>query len=306
MTALIAVDWGTSSFRAWRTDAEGRVLERRRAARGILTVPAGGWDEAVAELLGDWLAASDAPVLMCGMVGSRQGWIEAPYAAAPASLAELAAQLAPVPEQPRFRIVPGLSWRAEPSSAAELMRGEETQLLGLDRRVRLAVLPGTHSKWALLDSGRVRRFVTYMTGELFDLLAHRSILGRLMPEGSELDPAGFDRGLDDSAAEGFDIAGALFGVRSRGLLGDLAAGQLSGYLSGLLVGGEVRSALRRLAAEEAQATVAIVGSGPLAALYARALASAGRSTEAHDEDLALHGLLRLAAAAKLIPLGQPA
>lgn len=305
---MIAVDWGTSSFRAWCVDGAGAVLEQRRLPRGILSVEPGGFAAVAQELLGDWLAASDAPVLMCGMVGSRQGWVEAPYIACPTPLAALAGGLLAVPGHPRFAIVPGLSYRAGDDLAAEVMRGEETQLIGLPAGVRLAVLPGTHSKWAVLDADGVRRFATYMTGELFDLLRSHSILGRLMPPAPDTEPhgGGFALGLGEAFERpDFDIAAALFGVRTRGLMGDLPAEALPGYLSGLLIGGEVRHALTRMDASGGEA-VAVVGTGALAGLYTDALQRAGVPAQGFGEDLALQGLLRLGAAAGLIRQGTEA
>src|SRR5262249_746446 len=142
------------------------------------------------------------------------------------------------------RLVPGLMHRGS-DGAPDVMRGEETQLIGLAGRLgdspQIVVLPGTHSKWAVIEGGRILSFATYLTGELFGLLVERSILGRLMTERAD-DPAAFDRGVARTAIDGHAILGSLFSARSLGLLGDLPGSSLYSYLSGLLIGAEIAEA----------------------------------------------------------------
>ena len=167
MTSLIAIDWGTSSLRAARLADDGRVLEERALPRGILTVPAGAFPAVFDEICADWMRAPDAMALVCGMAGSRQGWVEAPYCACPAGFGDIAARLAWIAPA-RIAIVLGLV--CESAGVPDVMRGEETQvfgaldLLGLDDAT--LVLPGTHSKWVRVAGGRVETIKTYMHGEL--------------------------------------------------------------------------------------------------------------------------------------------
>jgi len=307
-TALIAVDWGTTSLRAWRLDARGAILDRRRDKLGILQVTGGDFSGALESAAGDWLRANpSAPVLMAGMIGSRQGWVEAPYAPCPADLKIVAQHLVSVPDQARIRIVPGLSLRAG-KTAPDVMRGEETQIFGLDQD-GVVILPGTHSKWTLARNNTVEWFATFFTGELYDVLRRHSILGRLMEDDASAAPAatgvpdGFDFGLGEGlsgAASG--LLNALFTVRTRGLFGEISAKQSPGYLSGLLIGNEIKDARAALETRDVKATSAtLVGAENLTALYAHALARAGITTTVAGEDCSARGLFRIATVAGLLP-----
>lgn len=304
-TRLIGLDWGTTRLRAYRLGAAGRVLERRGQDAGILKVPGGDFAGALAAVAGDWLAAAPtAPVLAAGMIGSRQGWREVPYVPCPAGLAELAAGLGEVAlaDGRTVRLVPGLARPADPATGGfpDVMRGEETQILGLgDASAGCCVLPGTHSKWAWTEGGRIAGFATYMTGELFELLARHGILGRLMTGGGVL-PGPFADGLARAAAGAGGPPGRLlhdlFSARTLALFGDLSGEAVAGYLSGLLIGAEVGAALAGRPAE----AVTVVAGGDLADLYARALRSVGVAVEVADADAAAQGLHALAAAAGLL------
>ncbi len=176
--ALIGVDWGTTSARAYRIDAGGAVLETRAAPLGIQQVR-GDFAGALDALLGDWRHES-IPRLACGMIGSRQGWIEAPYVECPAAAASLARGIVETPDR-ALTIVPGLVDRDD-EGVPDVMRGEETQIVGAvagDASPTLAVLPGTHSKWAIARDGAIASFATYMTGEVYAVLREHSILGRM-------------------------------------------------------------------------------------------------------------------------------
>ena len=178
-TSLLALDWGTSSARAYRLSAGGAVLDRREAPLGVMQVREGQHAAALVSLLGDW-AELRLPRIASGMIGSRQGWIEVPYVDCPADTAALVAGLRTTPGG-EMAIVPGLVHR-DGDGVPDVLRGEETQIVGAvpegDEGI-LAVLPGTHSKWVRVESGRIVSFATYMTGELFALLLQHSILGRL-------------------------------------------------------------------------------------------------------------------------------
>ncbi len=183
---MIGVDWGTSSFRAYRLAGDGRILDRSAAPLGIMAVPERRFDAALRRAIGAWLADGERRVLLCGMIGSRQGWVEAPYLDCPAGPAELAQALVGVPfADAEVRLVPGLAAR-DAAAIPEVMRGEETQIAGALDRIGgsdLVCLPGTHAKWARLAGGRVTGFATYLTGEAFAALRDHTILGRMMRNG---------------------------------------------------------------------------------------------------------------------------
>jgi 2-dehydro-3-deoxygalactonokinase len=302
MTALIAIDWGTSSLRAWRMDAAEKILERRRDGLGILKVENGNFSAAFGKVVGDWVkGAPGAPVLMAGMIGSRQGWVEAPYAACPADLGALAQKLAAVPGHDRMHIVPGLSLR-DADAAPDVMRGEETQIFGLDLDNALVILPGTHSKWTSVRDGGIDWFASFMTGEVYDVLRRHSILGRMMQDGpADGTPAGFTPGLRYALSGKAGTLQSLFSTRTRGLFGELSQQESAGYLSGLLIGAEIREGLAALRARKVEPKDAVlVGADALVNLYAGALAQAGIATTIAGEDCSARGLHRIARIAKLI------
>lgn len=297
MTAFIAVDWGSTSFRAWSISAGGQVLAESRSAEGMLhcACSATGFAPVLRAHLARLAAPADSPVLICGMAGARQGWIEAPYATLPAPVAALAGAAVRVPAEQTegrdVRILPGLAQQTE----SDVMRGEETQLLGLALAGHqgLACMPGTHCKWALLQNGQVAGFRSYLTGELFDLLSRHSILRHAMPESLHIapdDPA-FLAALDLALADPAALFGALFGIRAAELLGTRSKAESAARLSGLLIGAEVGCQLR---AAEGQAVV-LVGQAGLGALYAAALHRAGLSfTPADAEEATRAGLIAAA------------
>jgi len=291
---MIGVDWGTTAFRAYRLDGRGRIADRREAPeRGILSVPAGGFPAALAEQIGPWLAAGERLVVMCGMVGSRQGWIEAPYLPCPAAPAELAARVVPVPfEGARVALVPGLSAR-DASGVPDVMRGEETKLLGAmaelggDGAGATLCLPGTHSKWARIEGGRIAGFATQMTGETFAALSRHTILARGIAPGPTVADA-FARGVRRSGEPG-GLLHHLFGARALGLAGELAETETASYLSGLLIGHEIRAAL----ADGDPGPVHLLGSERLGALYADAFRILGVAHREHDPDTVARGLAQI-------------
>src|SRR3954468_3311386 len=304
--ALIGIDWGTSSFRAYRIGRAG-ILEQRSRDAGILKVSGGDFAGILKGAIGDWLTVEPSlPVVAAGMVGSRQGWREVAYVPCPAGLRELAAGLLAVGADGgrSVHLVPGVVRAGGADDFPDVMRGEETQILGdlaaASRNRELCyVLPGTHSKWAWCKDGRIARFATYMTGELYELLVRHSILGRLMrPAGH--DPAAFDRGLGRARASAQSAPGRLlhdlFSARTLGLTAEMEPTGLGSYLSGILIGAEVISAVFSTGASE----VVILGSGTLTPLYARALEHAGVGTTIGDPEAAAYGLYAIAASAGLI------
>ncbi len=250
---LIALDWGTSNLRASLLDARGQTLETRSAPGGVMAVQGGQFAQALLALCADWLAQTNCPLMASGMIGSRQGWREAPYLDAPTSLAQAARQLITVPvmvadghAERLLHIAPGLRC-LDSAGEFDVMRGEETQIWGADLPANsCCVLPGTHSKWAWLgEGGAIRHFKTFMTGELYGLLTQHSILGRLMAFGAEPGAsqheafaAGVRLGLRGHA----ELPHTLFAARTAGLMGRVAPEALPDFLSGILLGAEIGGA----------------------------------------------------------------
>jgi 2-dehydro-3-deoxygalactonokinase len=279
----IAVDWGTTNRRAYAVREDGRVLESFRDDLGLLAVPRGGFEAAVAAIR-DRLG--DRPMLLAGMVGSNLGWREAPYVPCPAGGEELARAILWI-EPGRTGIVPGVSQRGE--AGAGVMRGEETQILGAVAAGMvpgdgLVCHPGTHSKWILLANGRIQSFRTMMTGELFSLLQKHSILSGQLGGEVEIDGS-FRRGLAEGLA-GSALLSALFAIRARHLLGE-GDGNAAAYTSGLLIGSDVRAGLSL----HADGPVALIGRPDLCDFYAAAVVEAGRpATRADGAEAFLAGI----------------
>ncbi len=293
--ALIAVDWGTTNFRAYLLDRGGSVLDRVSARRGILNVAGGDFASSYRELVGSFkMSAAGAPALMAGMIGSRNGWVEAPYVDCPTDPALLAGRLTPVSEAggQAVWIVPGIACRND--GVYDVIRGEETQITGA---VALSggtgasgvyCMPGTHSKWVTVRDGAIAGFRTAMTGEVFSVLRDHSILGRLMSAetGATLGP-GFEKGLDRARDAG-GLLHHLFGVRAEALCDAIAESAVADYLSGILIGHEIRG----LGDHQA---VTLVGSDSLNERYRRALTHCGHAVDQlSGEDTVVAGLWTLA------------
>ena len=278
-SGFIAADWGTTNRRAYRIGASGEPEAEFEDDKGILSVPAGGFGAAVAEIrqrLGDW------PLLLAGMVGSNRGWIEAPYVASPAGIEDIAAHLV-WPEEKRTAIVPGVSLLD--GEDADVMRGEEVQVLGALAtgevgRDALVCHPGTHNKWVRVARGQIQRFTTVMTGELFNLLKQHSILSGMI--GGKVEPGvAFERGVL-RGLEGTIVTAELFKVRARVLLGQSPEAEAPSFASGLLIGADLRAGLEGTSDEE----VIVMGRPELTALYAEALRIAGRRSREMDGERA--------------------
>lgn len=272
MTQLVGVDWGTSSLRCALIDgASGQVRDERHRPQGIQQVPPGQFAPVLIAALADWDCLGGTFCLISGMAGSRGAWREAPYCPCPAGAAELVGALCHLPAHPGLppaAIVPGVSSRSGP--APEVMRGEETQVLGaldlLGRAEGLFILPGTHSKWVHAAAGRIEHFCTWMTGEVYGLLRHQSILARLLPrEEPAFDEAAFRQGLDH-AAQAPSLLRAAFSTRTLALFDRLAPEAAPSYLSGLVIGDELRHL-------PAGAQPVLVGDARLTARWRLALAA---------------------------------
>lgn len=287
---MIGIDWGSSGFRAYRLADDGAIRDRRTATSGIASLTPTDYAAVLQQQIGDWLRDDPAaPVLLSGMVGSRQGWREAPYADCPAGMAELVARLCPVDlgNGRVAHIVPGLSCRGG-DGHPDVMRGEETQIFGLDLPAQASLcMPGTHSKHVQFRDGCITSFATAMTGEVFGLLkSHGLIAAMLVPDDSEtLDATAFEAGLALSGHPG-GLLHHIFTVRTRRLFNELSAGAATHYLSGILIGHELR-------ATAWAGKVVIVGTGGLAMRYRKAFAFLGIDADVAPEDAAATGLYRL-------------
>ena len=293
MTRLLAVDWGSSSLRAALIDGEGTVVDVRSTASGMLKVERSGFDVVFEAEFGDWMDVAGTRCLMAGMVGSRQGWVEADYVPCPCGIDDFVARLRTVgPEASKRRrdiaIVPGASCVID--GVPDVLRGEEVKVLGvlelLGTDSAAVVSPGTHSKWMTIEDGRLASFSTAMTGEVYALFRRHSILARSMPPESDdaLDAVAFDEGVR-RALRSCSLLQTAFGVRTRSLFDELPATSLASYLSGLVIGEELRC--RPL---DAVGTVAVVGAPALTERYARALSLRGVAARVFDEGAVWRGL----------------
>lgn len=296
---FVAVDWGTSSFRLWLLDHAGRIHGESRSAEGMQYCAEAGFAPVLSKHLAQ-AGAGDQPVLICGMAGARQGWFEAAYADLPAQVSVLAGRAAILPAEllgplagRDIRILPGIA-RRDPDRP-DVMRGEETQLLGLalGGAAGLVCMPGTHCKWARLVDGAVTDFQSYMTGELFAVLSRHSILRHSMPERPMIQPddPAFISALDEVLDDPGFAYDALFPLRAGDLLGILGKAAPSARLSGLLIGAEVARQIDRAAPEH----VILVGQAGLGPLYASALQRSGAAISYADAEQATRqGLLAAA------------
>jgi len=298
---LIAVDWGTTNFRAYLADAGGAILAQAESPSGILAVQNAAFADVLRAEIAGWIRGhGPLPVMMSGMIGSRQGWIEAPYVGCPADIRDIAAALTTLEVDGigTVHLIPGLDHMPE-GEPPDVMRGEEAQTIGamalLGAQNATFVHPGTHSKWVTIESGVITRFATYMTGEVYGALRGHTILGRLMKEG-EARGAGFLQGVK-AARRGASAGGLLhqlFSVRTLGLFEMLPAEELSEYLSGLLIGSEI------IAAAKPGQTITIFGSAELTNAYGRAAEALGFTWNRGPEHSVVAGHLLLARAAGLL------
>jgi 2-dehydro-3-deoxygalactonokinase len=287
-----AVDWGTSSLRVWLLDRSGKAIGGRRSGEGMSTLTSDRYEAVLESHLAALGAAPSLPVVICGMAGSRQGWVEAPYLDVPAGLGDIAAAAVQVPGTGRdIRIVPGMAQR-DPKSP-DVMRGEETQLLGAfgDAAVgRLACMPGTHSKWVRVEGGSVSAFTTYMTGELFAAIRGHTILAHASADEVHDEPA-FRNAVAEALENPQSLTSRLFSIRASQLLGFSRAGASHSAISGLLIGLEVAAARKA----RISGKVDLIAGGAIAERYATALGMAGVSFDLRDaDDCVIAGLAAVA------------
>ena len=302
---LLALDWGTSALRGALVNSQGQVLKERAFARGILSVAPGEFGDVFAALFGDWARDHAALCLVSGMAGSQQGWVEAPYCACPAGFADVAAQLVWIKHSDGLlgqtvlptAIVPGLTCEhavdvAGLASLPDVMRGEEVQIFGAMHLTGLQdgvfVLPGTHSKWARVEAGRVTSFQTFMSGEFYALLSQHSLLARSIAVDAPLDEAAFVQGLM-VARQGAGLLHHAFGTRTLALFARLGPAQLASYLSGLVIGEELRAQPLPTGTG-----VVLIGSPTLTQRYTLALARLGVPAQVLGAEATWAGLHALA------------
>ena len=292
MQRLIAIDWGTSSLRGALIEPDGPITEERSFAHGILTVEAGGFPAAFESCFGDWMTP-DTLCLIAGMAGSQQGWLETPYCLCPAGFSDIAARLAWVKRDGpgRIAIVPGLS--IDTGGMPDVMRGEEIQVFGALQLLNLIdarlVLPGTHSKWVTVANQSITHFSTWMTGEFYALLRQHSILARTLPADEPLpDADAFGQGVA-FALRGDGLLHTAFSVRTLALFKRMAPDALPSYLSGLVIGEELRcQALTR------GDSVVIVGADALVTRYEQALTLLGVTCQRAGSNATWLGLQAIA------------
>jgi len=323
LAQLIALDWGTTSLRAYKLAAGGVVLEQRALSSGIMQLPktprvlnggecTDGFELAFDEACGDWLDAQpNLPVIACGMVGSAQGWREAAYCETPANVANLGNSLQTVISLRGtvVHIVPGVIQR---SRLPNVMRGEETQVLGVLQNLPIEAgadlligLPGSHSKWVDVVDGCITHFDTFMTGEVFAVLSEHSILGRTQQHSATFDAQAFDRGVQvaQSADGELGVLSTLFSARTLGLTGELSPTAQADYLSGLMIGHELAALAtvqRRRRNNPNLPSIILIGNAQLCARYSRALDACGFANVTLAEQATERGLWQLALAAGLI------
>lgn len=288
----IAVDWGTSNLRAWAMGQGGEVLAAAASEDGMGKLSREGFEPALLRLIAPWLGEKRLHVVACGMVGSRQGWCEAPYRTVPCTPLDPAAQVIAPTTDPRLTVhlAPGL----KQTQPADVMRGEETQIAGALRLMPgydgVLCLPGTHSKWVHVSAGEVVSFQTFMTGEMFALLSEASVLRHGM-QGAGWDEAAFDSAVSDALSRPEKLGARLFSLRAEGLIAGLSSAAARSRLSGLLIGTELAAARPYWLGQR----VTLVGAEKLSAAYARALSAQGiESKRLSATDCTLAGLASLA------------
>ena len=303
--AFAAVDWGTSSFRLWLMDEAGSVLAERRSGEGMTSAAKTGFSPVLQSHLQAVGAPADLPVIVCGMAGARQGWIEAGYVDVPALLPAVLSGAVSVPGESRsVHILPGLAQRS--AEAPDVMRGEETQLLGaLDGTAQsgdqVICMPGTHSKWVQVNGENVSGFSTYMTGELFEVTSKYSVLSHSL---ADAEPFAGDRpAFAEAVRAAFEapqrLTNQLFTVRSGMLLAGLTPTDAAARLSGTLIGAEIAGGLSSSGSRPT--TVRLVASGRLLGLYEGAFAALSLPFSTIDADDAVRTGLA-AAARQILPV----
>jgi len=234
----IAADWGTSNVRFWAMSADGKVVGERTSDKGMSSLSPTDFEGVLTDICADWLATT-SHVVACGMVGSRQGWVEAPYQTVPCAVCPNQMVKAPVKRAGlTVHVIPGI----RQTNPADVMRGEETQMAGFLAEQPgwdgVICLPGTHTKWAHISAGEIVSFKTIMTGEMFALLSEQSVLHHSIAPGG-WDETAFSDALSLTMSRPETLAGNLFSIRAEQLLKGTDSVTLRSRLSGLLIGAEL-------------------------------------------------------------------
>lgn len=275
----IAVDWGTSNLRVWAMDGADQIVAQAGSDQGMVGLAPAQFEAALMELIAPFLGAGTTPVICCGMVGSRQGWAEAPYLTAPCTAPDGhgATRVPGTDSRIALSILPGVKQMSPP----DVMRGEETQIAGfLSQNPNfdgVICLPGTHTKWVQISAEEVVSFRTCMTGELFGLLSEHSVLRHSVGD-EGVDKAAFEAAVSDAMARPADLAAQLFRLRAASLIADMGASEARARLSGWLIGAELAATKPYWLGQQ----VALIGADALSALYADALAAQGVQTQRAD------------------------
>ena len=296
--ALIGMDWGTSSLRAFLIGAQGEVLDSVTTREGIMQIPDRNFDAVFDRLVGSFPSNAGLPVVVSGMITSRNGWVETPYVKMPTGPEHLAQSLVRHQSQSGALIHFVTGATTEHISGPDVMRGEETQIIGsaaLGLSDGIFVMPGTHSKWVHVALGKIQDFATYMTGEVFASLKDHTILGTLM-EMSDFDLSAFQKGVGAAQDRRANLLHDLFHVRTLPLMGKLKETETADFLSGLLIGTEIVAALKKNEAKR----VTIVGRNDLTDRYEIALQAVGISCQRAPDDIAAKGHFLIAQAAGLL------
>lgn len=297
--ALIGLDWGTSSLRAFLIGTDGEVQNSISLPQGIMHVKDRNFDTIFRKLIGPWTGGTELPIIASGMITSRNGWVETPYVNVPAGAEELAEVLVvhKTADGQTVHFVTGMT--TEHDGAPDVMRGEETQIVGA-AAIGMAdgtfVMPGTHSKWMNVADGRIRDYTTYMTGEVFGALRSHTILGMLMTD-SRFDPDGFQLGVEAGLSTGSNLLHDLFRVRTLPLFGRISGDMTADYLSGMLIGAEIAAATSE---GQEPGSVTIVGRGDLSDRYETALSLSGVKCQRAPDDIAARGHYLIAKSAGLL------
>ncbi|MCX8953552.1 2-dehydro-3-deoxygalactonokinase [Ruegeria sp. NA] len=284
-TEWIAADWGTSHLRVWAMQG-ATVLDCAQSDKGMARIEADSFQTALLDLVENWLKDGPIDVIACGMVGARQGWVEAPYSTVPSQpLPQVPVRVPSTDPRIRAFVIPGLKQLTPP----DVMRGEETQIAGfLGTRQNwdgVLCLPGTHTKWVQVSAGEIVSFRTLMTGELFDLLSAQSVLRHSIGEGWDEDA--FADAVADTLSKPEQLAARLFGLRAADLLHDQDKDIARARLSGLLIGAELAATRPYWLGQQ----LAIIGADAVSRVYAAALRQQGAFVEtANATEATLAGL----------------
>jgi len=295
--ALIGIDWGTTSLRVFLIDAHGNALEKQQTPKGVMQVPGKNFAQVLDRLLEPW--PKSIPLIASGMITSRNGWKETPYISPPAGVSHVADGLVPLQTESGLQIYFVNGVVNHHKGAPDVMRGEETQLVGAVQsglRDGLFVMPGTHSKWITVRDGNIVGFATYMSGEIYSALRDHTILGTLIKEAG-FNEDGFRKGIQAGFDSGTQLLHSLFHVRTMPLFKLISEEQAGDYLSGMLIGAEIKGAG---VVDDQPSSVTIIGRDDLANRYAFALDDLGCSYNRVPEDIVVSGHFAIATAAGLL------